>query len=120
MPSPVSLTSKGLMNGPSASSVNPACTKLKWAKSAAFSTMRPAEACQRHVPTMNTRRPGSFQSSSGQGGGSATGSSRATHTAPYCSRTRWRCTPARLGMAPPGPSAGMKLTVPVRSYCHPW
>ena len=120
MPSSVSFTSKGLMKGPSASSVNPACTKLKCAKSAAFSTIRPAEACQRHVPTRNTRRSGSFQSSSGQGGGSATGSSRATQTAPYCSRTRWRCTLAWLGMMPPGPSAGMKVTVPVRSYCQPW
>ena len=108
------------MKGPSASSVNPACTKLKWAKSMTFSVIRPAEVCQRHAPTRSTRQSGSFQSSSGHGCRSATGSSRATQTASYFSCTLWVRTRAWLGMMPPGPSAGMKLTVPVRSYSHPW
>ena len=103
------------MNGPSASSVIPVCTKLKWAKSMTFSTIRPADVCQSHDPTTRTCQSGSSQSSSGHGGTSATGSSRATHTVPYFSCTRWRCTLAWLGMAPSGPSAGMNDTLPVRS-----
>ena len=108
------------MKGPSASSVKPWWTKLKWAKSMAFSIIRPAEASQNQVSTRNTRQSGLFQSSSGQGGRSAAGASGATHTAPWASRTWWHQTRAWLGMAPPAPRAGMWATAPDRSYCQPW